>query len=599
MAERPDIIIVMTDEERAVPPYEAPEVLAWRRRHAAPGASGSTSTASASTGTTPARWPACPAARRSSPATTPTCTASRRPTASARFTTIPACDGCVRARCPRWATGSARPDTTRTTTANGTSRTPTSPIPPTGQPLATNDDDGVVDPTAVQRYLDADPLAPYGFSGWVGPGAARRAAGQRRDAARPADRRPGRRVAEGPLRPAPRRRRRRAAPVPAGGQLRQPARHRAVPGVARRSPVRPSPLDPPPIPPAPTADEDLSTKPAAQIAFREAYYSGYGPAPAIDRTYTRKAQRTATCTTGCTPRWTARSTGCGARSPRAARRTRYWCARPITAICSARTAGCIRSGSTCTTRRRGCRSSSPASVTSATGQRTVSAPTSHVDLVPTLLGAAGVDVEAVAATLAETFSEVHALPGPRPDAGGRRRPGRRVASGVPDDARQRARGRHRRVGSGAATEADGESACAPADPDTSARRRRTSRVWCCASTRPAARGICGSWCARSTIRRPGPSPACAIWRRTGIGGEAYRTSPLDDQWELYDLTDDPVEALNRWADPELHDLRQHLRIQLKQARAASVPERNNPWPYSPRRTPTGRPSLLRRVLRRD
>lgn len=32
MANRPDIIIVMTDEERAVPPYESAEVLAWRQR---------------------------------------------------------------------------------------------------------------------------------------------------------------------------------------------------------------------------------------------------------------------------------------------------------------------------------------------------------------------------------------------------------------------------------------------------------------------------------------------------------------------------------------------------------------------------------------
>ena len=41
--------------------------------------------------------------------------------------------------------------------------------PKTGKPLATNDADGVVDPVAVQAYLDADPLGPYGFSGWVGP----------------------------------------------------------------------------------------------------------------------------------------------------------------------------------------------------------------------------------------------------------------------------------------------------------------------------------------------------------------------------------------------------------------------------------------------
>ena len=32
LSERPDIVILMTDEERAIPPYEAPEVLAWRDR---------------------------------------------------------------------------------------------------------------------------------------------------------------------------------------------------------------------------------------------------------------------------------------------------------------------------------------------------------------------------------------------------------------------------------------------------------------------------------------------------------------------------------------------------------------------------------------
>ena len=77
----------------------------------------------------------------------------------------------------------------------------------------------------------------------------------------------------------------------------------------------------------------------------------------------------------------------------------------------------------------------------------------------------------------------------------------------------------------------------------------------------------------------------------GLGGEAYRMSPLDDQWELYDLTDDPTEARNRWTDPDLHELRQHLRTQLKHARANSVPERNQPWPYASRRPPTARRRL--------
>ena len=32
MSDRPDIVVIVTDEERAVPPYEAPDVLAWRDR---------------------------------------------------------------------------------------------------------------------------------------------------------------------------------------------------------------------------------------------------------------------------------------------------------------------------------------------------------------------------------------------------------------------------------------------------------------------------------------------------------------------------------------------------------------------------------------
>ncbi|NBP84608.1 MAG: hydrolase, partial [Mycobacteriaceae bacterium] len=84
----------------------------------------------------------------------------------------------------------------------------------------------------------------------------------------------------------------------------------------------------------------------------------------------------------------------------------------------------------------------------------------------------------------------------------------------------------------------------------------------------------------------------ATWTEPGVrqlaangpGGQTYRTSPLDDQWELYDLTADPTEADNRWTEPELHDLRAHLLTRLKDSRAQSVPERNNPWPYTARRS---------------
>jgi Domain of unknown function (DUF4976) len=93
----------------------------------------------------------------------------------------------------------------------------------------------------------------------------------------------------------------------------------------------------------------------------------------------------------------------------------------------------------------------------------------------------------------------------------------------------------------------------------------------------------------------------ATWTEPGVrhlaangrGGEAYRMSPLDDQWELYDLTADPTESRNLWTDPGLDELREHLRTQLKHARAGSVPERNHPWPYVSRRPPRSRRSWFR------
>jgi hypothetical protein len=87
----------------------------------------------------------------------------------------------------------------------------------------------------------------------------------------------------------------------------------------------------------------------------------------------------------------------------------------------------------------------------------------------------------------------------------------------------------------------------------------------------------------------------ATWTEPGVrhlaangpAGAEYRTQPLPDQWELYDLDDDPVEAINRWSDPKVAAVFAHLRDALKAERARSVPERNNPWPYASRRPPRG------------
>ena len=88
----------------------------------------------------------------------------------------------------------------------------------------------------------------------------------------------------------------------------------------------------------------------------------------------------------------------------------------------------------------------------------------------------------------------------------------------------------------------------------------------------------------------------------GPGGESYRTRALADQWELYDLDADPVEAVNRWHDPAAGPVLDHLRRVLADERVPRVPARNTPWPYT-HRHPTGgpvskKPPLPARWLRR-
>ncbi|MGV0788414.1 sulfatase-like hydrolase/transferase [Mycolicibacterium sp. XJ2] len=582
MTDRPDIIIVMTDEERAVPPYEAPEILAWRRE--------------ALTGR---KWfdehgvsfqrhytgsLACVPSR-------PTIFTGQYPDLHGVTQT----DGIGKVYDDsrmRW----LRPNEVPTlgnwfraagydTHYDGKWHISHADLtdPSTGEPLATNDADGVVDPKAVQRYLDADPLAPYGFSGWVGPephGAPLANAGLRRDPLI-ADR------VVAWLRD--RYDRRRAGDVDAMRPFLLVASfvnpHDIVlfPAWQRRSPVRPSPLDPPPIPPAPTADEDLSTKPAAQIAYREAYYSGYGPAPAIDRTYTRQAQRY---------------------------RDLYYRLHaevdaPIDRVRRAVTEGGSQNAVLVRTSDHGDLLGAHGGLhqkwfnlydeatrvpfvvarigDQATQPRTVTAPTSHVDIVPTLLGAAGVDVEAAAAKLAETFSEVHDLPG------------RDLMPVVDGAAVDESRAVYLMTRDNVLEGDTGASGMArklkmSAKPPAPLRIRVPAHV---ASNFEGlvvrvdeAGGQGNLWKLVRTFDDPSTwtEPGVRHLAANGIGGEAYRTSPLDDQWELYDLTDDPCEARNRWTDPDLHDLRQHLRMQLKQARAESVPERNSPWPYTSRRS---------------
>lgn len=221
-------------------------------------------------------------------------------------------------------------------------------------------------------------------------------------------------------------------------------------------------------------------------------------------------------------------------------------------------------------------------------------------MVPTLLGAARVDVDVVADALAESFSEVHPLPG---------RDLMPVVDGAPAD---ESRAVYLMTRDNVLEGDTGASAAArgigmTVNPPAPLRIRIPAHV---ASNFeglvvrvdddddvPGGEGhlwkLVRTFDDPSTWTEPGVRHLAA----NGLGDEAYRTDPLDDQWELYDLTADPIEADNRWDDTGLDELRAHLRTQLKQARAISVPERNRPWPYAERQPPAGTSNgLVRRAL---
>lgn len=598
MSDRPDIVILMTDEERAAPPYEPAELQEWRERML-PGRrwfddNGVSFTRhyTGSLACVPSRPTIFTGQYPDLHGVTQTDGIGKRFDDSRlrwlRVGEVPTLGNWFRAAGydthydGKWHISHA--DLTD---------------PETGGSLATNDDDGVVDPVAVQRYLDADPLAPYGFSGWVGPephGAGNANSGYRRDpliadrvVAWLEDRYARRRAGDiAALRP-----------FLLVASFVNPHDIVLFPAWARRSPVQPAPLDPPHVPPAPTAQEDLSTKPAAQIAFREAYYSGYGPAPVISRTYNRNSQRyrdlyyrlhaevdapldrvrRAVTDGGSDNAVLLRTSDHGELLGAHGGLHQKWFnlydeATRVPLVIA-------RIG------HRG------------TDARTIDTPTSHVDLVPTLLGAAGIDIDTVAAALAESFSEVHPLPG---------RDLMPIVDGAAADETRavylmtRDNVLEGDTGASALSRQLGRNTNPPAPLRIRIPAHVASNFEGLVVRVAAADGGAGHlWKLVRTFDDPATwtEPGVRHLAANGVGGETYRTDPIDDQWELYDLTADPVETQNRWADPELLELRRHLRMRLKQIRAESVPERNRPWPYADRQPPAdGTHGVLRRTLGR-
>jgi arylsulfatase A-like enzyme len=212
-----------------------------------------------------------------------------------------------------------------------------------------------------------------------------------------------------------------------------------------------------------------------------------------------------------------------------------------------------------------------------TEARSVTAPTSHVDLLPTLLAAAGIDPSATADRLAERFTELHPLPGRDllPVVHGAEADEHRVVYlqtrdnifegdvlataaasklGVEHDPPPVLRAA---VPTGVGTSVEGVVARVP---DSVADGGR-GHLWKLVRTfdDPA------TW----------TEPHSRQLDSSGFLGETYRTLPLEDQWELYDLDDDPTEACNRWSEPVPAELREHLLVELDQQRTRCVPARTS------------------------
>ena len=607
---RPDVVILMTDQERAVPPYESPDVAGWRRDELAG-----------------ARWfEENGVSFRRHYTGSLACVPSRPTLFTGQY---PDVHGVTQTNGlgkmeddsrMRWLRPGEVPTLGHWFRAGGYDTHYVGKWhmshadlidPASGGSLATHDDDGVLDDAAVQAYLDADPLDEFGFSGWVGPephGGERALSGLVCDPVY-ADRA----VAWLDDRYA----RRRAGDADA---LRpfllvvcfvNPHDIVYVPAwLGRFGPDNPFADDahnPPDVPPSPTDDEDLASKPAAQIAYRASYPTTYGPAAMVERSYRDRAQeyrnlyyrlhresdgpldrvRQAVTDGGSDDAVLVRTSDHGELLGAHGGLHQKWfnlydeaTRVPFTIV---------RTGE------------------QVTAARTVDdAPTSHIDLVPTLLSAAGIDQGAVGEQLGSSFSELHPLPGYdlMPVIDGDTADADRTVYAITRDNMPEgdsgASGVARRLGRidkqppplriqvPAHVAANFESIVGRVDQSDGG----DGHLW----------KLVRSFDDPATWTEPGVRQLAG----SGPAGEVFRLEPLPDQWELYDLDADPVEAHNRWNDPTAARVFGLLVDRLSAARTAVVPERNNPWPYATR-TPTGGPAMkkvpppvraLRKLLQR-
>lgn len=464
--------------------------------------------------------------------------------------------------------------------------------PDTGERIVTNTVDGTVLEDSVAAYLDADPLDAFGFSGWVGPephGGDMADSGLCRDpliAARVSawlEDRYRRRLAGDAAA---------ARPFVCVASFVNPHDIVLFPAWVNHpetSPVVDDPWGTPAVTPSPSADEDLSTKPDVHTSYRNNYPTGYGPAEIVGPMYSDNADayrrlylrlhadvdgpidtvRTAVtngASHGAAPAGTVlvRSSDHGEMLGAHGGMHQKWFTLYDEAV------------------------RVPLSIVRLDAQGRVSTPgttiddtlTSHVDLLPTLLDAAGIDVTATAAALTERFSEVHPLPGASlwSLVDGSDDPDRTIYLQTRDNILEGADGRTMAARIMGIDDPPANLMIAVAGAVPSNVEAVVGRV----HDHDADGGAGHVW----KLVRTFDDPAC--WtephvRQLATSGPdtvSWRTEVLDDQWELYDLDADPSEMDNKASDPTAAGIFAHLVERLGAERARCVPTRNVPWPYA-------------------
>jgi len=582
MTPRPDVIVIMTDEERAAPPYENDELRAWRRSLA--GAAWFDDHAVSFdrhyTGSL-----ACVPSR-------PTLFTGQYPDVHGVTQT----DGLGKLADDtrmRWMRPHEVPTLGNWFRAAGYDTHYDSKWHIThadlhgadGEPLPTNTDDGDVLADNVQRYLDADPLGPFGFSGWVGPephggrvadcGLVRDPLIADRVVAWLEDRYARRRTGDPDA----------LRPFLLVASFVNPHDIVLFPAWVRNGmPSQLARVEVPAIPMSPSDFEDLRHKPAAQVAYRAAYPSCYGPAAIVAPIYQEHHQRYRDLY------YQLHATVDG----------------PLDRVRRAVTAGVESSGGDAVivkTADHGellgshgglhqkwfqlydestrvpfaiARVGSPA-----TTARRVDTPTSHIDLVPTLLAVARIDEAATAEVLRADFSEVHPLPGMNlmPVVDGTEAHRDRVVYIMTRDNMPEGD-----TGASGVARANGRASDAPGMLRINVPAHVATNfegIVCRIDDADAPGGAGHLWKLVRTFDDPATwtEPGVRQLASDGIGGPVYRTNVLPDQWELYDLAADAVEVRNRWDDPDAAAVLALMRERLKAERHRSVPERNAPWPY--------------------